>query len=345
MELYSFIEPVLRGFNHLQAAALQNIVEAQTGDLCPFDGGGLVLGNNVPGFGVDFLDSIVAANQDVLECSNTLCIGSSIDVNTLAIQSSTIQMEFYALNQSVLRGLRYLQISTLQLILKAELHYFVPLNRSFLLSRNDVTICRFNLFDCIVAADQDVRKLGHSRRIRSRIEIDLIAVCCSTEKMKLYAFYKAVLRSLRNLQISALQSVVKRKVGHLIPLDRSRLRIRNDIFVGCINLFDRIPGPDRNAFKGCNTDSVCSGVFIDLGTARRCSKEMKTQSFYQAVFCGLRNLKASTLQAVIEGHSCCLATLHSNRLGILGLICIAHDLGNGIRSRLKILNGNLAILI
>ena len=120
MELQTFVEPVLRSLSDLEVAALQVVVEALIGDLVPLDCRRLIVGDNIAVGSTDFLQGIAGSDQHIVKYRHTAGISYGILIHRQSAIGGAVQMELHALDKTVLRSLRDLQISTAQSVIERD---------------------------------------------------------------------------------------------------------------------------------------------------------------------------------------------------------------------------------
>ena len=131
MELHSFYQAVFGCLGNLEIATLQFVIEVIVGYLIPFDCGSLILGDNVSLGRIDFLEYIgcMSANEYILKCRYTVCIGYSVLLYGKSRERSAGQLKLYPLHQSVFRILRNLQRPTLENIVECYSRSLTANNR------------------------------------------------------------------------------------------------------------------------------------------------------------------------------------------------------------------------
>ena len=84
------------------APLFQDIGEALVGYAVPLNGSGLIIGNNVLGGCIDFLQCITGADQHIGKVRDSITIGNGIFVHGLTAERSAVQMERDTLVQTIL---------------------------------------------------------------------------------------------------------------------------------------------------------------------------------------------------------------------------------------------------
>ena len=203
MKSHAFHEVILRGLDDLEFAALQLVVYLGGGYLCPFDLHVLTVGYDILESSIHFLQHVTAADEDVLEIGFTCAIHGGSHVDLYATIGGTGETELDAFSQTVLGSLGDGKVTALEDIIEGYRCGLV------IFHRNGFTCLRFvvvlMLLGYRVGAGQETFDLDFAVFIGSHILVDTVAGYHERN-----ARYDAVLGGLNDLEVAALERIVKR---------------------------------------------------------------------------------------------------------------------------------------
>jgi len=201
-ELHAFHEVILGGLDDLEVATLQLVVHLGGGNLCPFDLHVLAVGYDILEGSIHFLQEITAADEDVLEIrlAGTVHGGSHVDLN--ATVGGAGETELDAFGQTVLSSLGDGKITALEDVVKGHRCGLIIFHRNGLGCLRLVVF--FVLLGYRIGAGQETFDLDLSVCIGGHVLGDAVAGYHERN-----ARYDAILRGLNDLEVAALEGVVK----------------------------------------------------------------------------------------------------------------------------------------
>ena len=121
-ETQAFNKAIFRSFLYSKIAAFELIVEVFLGYRIPFDSSTLAFRYDVSLGCIHFLKSIglMTGDKNVIKGCYTVFIGYGIFINSKTAKRSTVKVELHTFYQAILGILNYLQIATLQHVVKGN---------------------------------------------------------------------------------------------------------------------------------------------------------------------------------------------------------------------------------
>ena len=185
--------------------------------------------------GIDFLNSIVAANKHILERGYTLIIGNSRHIHGFTAGRSTGKPELDTLNQTILRGLGDLYGATSQFVFKLCLSRDAIGNDNAILDGRHYIFRRsIQLLQRIVAANRYILNQSDTVTSGSSGKAHVGASRGSTCQLKGNALNHAVFSGFCDLHRAFFQNVFKRDRLDVADTKRYSLRRSWDVVVRCV---------------------------------------------------------------------------------------------------------------
>ncbi len=103
-----------------------------------------------------------------------------------------------------------------------------------------------------------------------------------------------------NGQIPFLEHVIEALVGHLVPFNRRRLIVGDDIADRSVHLFQRVTSANQNVAEGSSAAGISHCIFINGNTTVGSTIQVELQTFVEPVLCGLSDLEVAALEVVVE---------------------------------------------
>ena len=182
---------------------LQLVVHLGGGNLIPFDLHVLTVGYDILEGSIHFLQEITAADEDVLEIRLAGTVHRSGHVDLNAAVGGAGETELDALGQTVLGGLGHRKVTALEDIVKGYRCGLVVFHRNGLACLRLVVVLM--LFGYRITAGQETFDLDLTVFIGSHILVDTVAGYHERNTR-----YDAVLGGLNDLEVAALERIVKR---------------------------------------------------------------------------------------------------------------------------------------
>ena len=294
--------------------------------------------NNILHRRIDFLQRVVVANQDILEDGNTVSVGGSSQVNSIAGDGSSMQPEGNALDHAVLRGLGNAQVAALELVVDIHGGGVIQSNlHAVCHSGNDILGSRVHFLNAVVVANQNVVEGGNSGVIGHGGHIHRLAVDSSTGQTERDTSDLAVLGGLLNLNGAASQLIMEVQAGGVVERDgHIALDSGNNVPLGGVDFLYGIVITDKDFSEHDDTVLVGRSSFIDCCTGDRRTGQPEGHACHEAILGGLRDFQIAASQLVLKlsgGAGVVLnhhASLHRRnnilRCGVdfLQLIVVAH---------------------
>ena len=246
---------------------LEDIVELDLGHLVPLNDRTLAFGNHVADGGVDFLHGVILADEDIFEYCHAVLVGVGVNADLLAGERGSVEMESHAFHEVILGGLDDLEVTALQLVVKALLGYRIPFDLGSLTVGNNISLGSVNFLDGVILADEDVLEQRHAIFIGIGVFVNLFTRQGCPVKVEFHAFHETVLGGLNDFEVTALQFVVYFSGSNLIPFDLHVLAVGYDILEGGIYFLQHVTAADKNIFEIRLSGAVHGGSHVNLGTA------------------------------------------------------------------------------
>ena len=203
---------------------LEHVIEALVCHFVPLDSRCLIVGDNIADRSVYLFQRVTRANQNVAEGRNAAGVSHSILVHRNATVRGAIQVELQTFVEPVLCGLCYFEVAALQVVVKTLIGDFVPFNSCRLIVGDNIAVRSTNLLQGIAGSDQHIVKYRDTAGIGDSVFIHRQSAIGGAVQMELHALDEAILRSLRDLQISTAQGVIERDSRGLAADDGNSLR-------------------------------------------------------------------------------------------------------------------------
>ena len=202
VESHAFHEVILGGLDDLEVAALQLVVHLGCGYFCPFDLHVLTVGYDILEGGIHFLQHVSAADEDVLEIRLAGAVHRSGHVDLNAAVGGAGETELDAFGQTVLSSLGDGKITALEDVVKGHRCGLIIFHRNGLGCLRLVVV--FVLLGYRIGAGQETFDLDLSVCIGGHVLGDAVAGYHERNSR-----YNAILRGFNDLEVAALEGVVK----------------------------------------------------------------------------------------------------------------------------------------
>ena len=145
-------------------------------------------------------------------------------------------MELQTFVEPILRSLSDFEVAALQVVVEALIGDFVPLDSSGLTVGNNIAVGSTDFLQGIAGSDEHIVKYRDTAGISDGVLIYRQSAIGGAIQMELHALDEAILRSLRDLQISTAQGVIERDGRGLAADDGDSLcRLRFILIIGLLS--------------------------------------------------------------------------------------------------------------
>ena len=219
-----------------QIPFLEHVIETLVGDFVPLDSRCLIVGDDIADRSVHLFQRVTSANQNVAEGRNAAGVSYSVLINGNSTVGSAVQMELQTFVEPILCGLSDLEVAALQVVVEALIGDFVPLDSSALIIGDNIAVGSTDFLEGVACADQHIVKYRDTAGISYGILIHRQSAKGGAVQMELHTLDNAILRSLRDLQISTAQGVIERDGRGLAADDGDSLcRLRFILIIGLLS--------------------------------------------------------------------------------------------------------------
>ena len=278
---------------HVGSPFLEDIVELDLGHLVPLNDRTLAFGDHITDGGVDFLHSVILANEDIFEYCHAVFIGVGVNVDLLAGERGSVEVELHAFHEVILGGLDDLEVAALQLVVHLGGGNLIPFDLHVLAVGYDILEGSIHFLQEIPTADEDVFEIRLAGAVHRSGHVDLNAAVGGAGETELDTLGQTVLGGLGHRKVTALEDIVKGHRCGLIIFHRNGL--------GCLRLVVVFVLLGYRIAAGQETFdldlSVCIGGHV-LGDTVAGYHEGNAR--YNAILRGLNDLEVAALEGVVK---------------------------------------------